>query len=257
MWVPGRNWPCLYGLRSTVYVEQVGADAAVVEQRVALAGRAVAGDPLALAPPGDQELEQAPLGLLDLRGEREVRLERVEAERALARDEVVHALLDRPGAGRPALRVEPQRAAVRLELARRRRARGRGAAKHALRGQEREVLEVLVVDRVELVVLDQPQQVRHLDRHDALGREHHLEAGDEVVEVRHVRHHVVGGEQVRAPPLGHELRARAPGRRTARSSRSRARARPRPRWRRARCRAPGCRARRRAAAGSRRCSRPP
>ena len=38
-------------------------------------------------------------------------------------------------------------------------------------GEEREVREVLVVDRVELVVLHQLQQVRELHRDDAVGRE--------------------------------------------------------------------------------------
>jgi Ser-tRNA(Ala) deacylase AlaX len=58
---------------------------------------------------------------------------------------------------------------------------------------------VLVVDRVELVLLDQAQEVRHLDRHHTLRLLHRAEAGDEVVEVRHVRHHVVGGDQVGEP----------------------------------------------------------
>ena len=34
--VPGVYLPCLYGLGSTVILEEIGADAAVVEQRVAL-----------------------------------------------------------------------------------------------------------------------------------------------------------------------------------------------------------------------------
>ena len=50
-------------------VEEVRPDAAVVEQRVALAGRAVADDLLALAPQPDQELEQRALRLLDTLGE--------------------------------------------------------------------------------------------------------------------------------------------------------------------------------------------
>ena len=70
MCVPGQEPALLVRVAVDRVVEQVGADPAVVEQRVALARRAVAGDALALAPLGDQELEQAPLGLLDLRGER-------------------------------------------------------------------------------------------------------------------------------------------------------------------------------------------
>ena len=59
MCVPGVNLPCLYGLRVHRVVEEVGADAAVVEQRVALAGRAVADDRLALLLRVDQELAAA------------------------------------------------------------------------------------------------------------------------------------------------------------------------------------------------------
>ena len=42
---------------------------------------------------------------------------------------------------------------------------------HLARGQEREVREVLVIDRVELVALHEAQEVRDLDRRDAVGRE--------------------------------------------------------------------------------------
>ena len=63
---PGQELALLVRVAVDRELEQVGADAAVVEQRVALAGRAVAGDPLALASACDQELEQAPLRLLDL-----------------------------------------------------------------------------------------------------------------------------------------------------------------------------------------------
>ena len=69
-------------------LEEVGADAAEVQERVALPGRAVAGDALALAAARDEELEQAPFGLVDLGGERAVRLERVEAQGALALGEL-------------------------------------------------------------------------------------------------------------------------------------------------------------------------
>ena len=75
MCVPGRNFPCLCGFRSTVKLDQVGADAAEVQQGVPLAGRAVADDALALSPQPDQKLEQAPLHLVHARREAPVRLE--------------------------------------------------------------------------------------------------------------------------------------------------------------------------------------
>ena len=71
------------------------------------------------------------------------------------------------------------------------RGEGRG------RRVEREVREVLVVDRVELVALDEADQVRELDRDRAARREQHLEAAGDVVQVGHVRVDVVGDDQVR------------------------------------------------------------
>ena len=66
----------------------------------------------------------------------------------------------------------------------------------ALEGGQREVAQVLVVDRVELAPVEQVLDVRHLD-HGNPGRSEHLgHARDEPVEVRHVREHVVGVEHV-------------------------------------------------------------
>ena len=73
MCVPGRNLPCLYGFRSTVKSRKSVADAAVVEQRVALAGSAVADDRLAGALGRDQQLQQLALGLAHLLLERACR----------------------------------------------------------------------------------------------------------------------------------------------------------------------------------------
>ena len=72
------------------------------------------------------------------------------------------------------------------------------------RGQ-RVVAEVLVVDRVELDAVEQVLHVRHLD-HPVPARAEELgDPGDEAVQVRHVREHVVGVHQVGPDPFGHEL----------------------------------------------------
>ena len=64
---------------------------------------------------------------------------------------------------------------------------------------------MLVVDGVELVLRDQPLQVRELERDDALRLEQERHAGDEVVEVRHLRQHVVADDEVGPLALGDEL----------------------------------------------------
>ena len=76
------------------------------------------------------------------------------------------------------------------------------AAGQALDRDQREVREVLVVDGVELVLGDQPREMRELERDHALGREQARHAGDEVVEVGHLGEHVVADDQVGLPALG-------------------------------------------------------
>src|SRR6266850_7300308 len=75
-------------------VEEVRPDAAVVQQGVALAGCAVAGNGLALALGGDQEIEELALGLLHLLAERRVAIEPREAGDLLARPELANAGAD-------------------------------------------------------------------------------------------------------------------------------------------------------------------
>ncbi len=100
---------------------------------------------------------------------------------------------------------DAQRAAVRRQLLDVEQPQAVGG-EHALDDREREVREVLVVDRVQLVLVDQPHQVRELDGDDAARREQHLHAADEVVEVGHVGEHVVGGDQVGLAALGEPRR---------------------------------------------------
>ena len=70
------------------------------------------------------------------------------------------------------------------------------AGKEGVQDEQREIREVLVVDRVELVLGDQPKQVRHLDRDDPLGLQEDLQALDEVEQPGHVREHVVARDEV-------------------------------------------------------------
>ena len=57
------------------------------------------------------------------------------------------------------------------------------------------------------LLLDQPHQVRELHRDHAARLQQHLHAADEVVEVRHVREHVVAEQQVGATPRARALAA--------------------------------------------------
>ena len=66
-----------------------------------------------------------------------------------------------------------------------------------------------MVDGVELVLLDQADQMREFERDDTLRLQEDLHAGDEVVEIRNLRQHVVADDQIGLDPLLQRARARA------------------------------------------------
>ena len=142
--------------------EQVGPDAAVVEQRVALARRAVADDRLPGAAALEQELEQVVADRATVRGEPGVTLDGVQPGRLLGGEHVARPRSDgspRDLGGRAHSASEPpwRRQLLDVDDAQ------VGGGERPLRRQQREVLVVLVVDRVVLAALDEPQQVRDLD----------------------------------------------------------------------------------------------
>jgi hypothetical protein len=61
---------------------------------------------------------------------------------------------------------------------------------------------VLVVDRVELVLVHELEQVGELHRDHAARLEQELHAADEIIDVRHVRQHVVAEQEIRPALLG-------------------------------------------------------
>src|SRR5262245_30934741 len=63
-------------------------------------------------------------------------------------------------------------------------------------GEKREIREMLVVDRVELVSLNQPVQVWKLHRDHTALTQQHLEACHEIVQFRHMGEHVVADQQI-------------------------------------------------------------
>ena len=71
-----------------------------------------------------------------------------------------------------------------------------GGRKDALDGCQRQVGEVLMVDRVELVVLQQLHQMGELQRDGALGLERCGQTAREVIDVGHMGEDVVARDQV-------------------------------------------------------------
>src|SRR5262245_6502931 len=155
-------------------VEQVGADAAVVEKRVALSGCAVADYLLSLATKPDQELEQAPLRLGDARAELAVTVDRVVPACALLVEDALDALAALVHRALP-LDEDAERATVRgklLDVEDLESVLG----EEANHRRQREVRVVLVVDGVELEPLDQSHEMGHLDRRHAVRRKHDLDS---------------------------------------------------------------------------------
>ena len=101
-------------------------------------------------------------------------------------------------------RINADRAAVRgnfLDVKHRQAVR----LKYVLNGNQGEVREMLVVDGVVLVLLHQPAQVRKLERHDSFRFQHDLNAAHEIVQVRHLRQHVIADDKVRPLSVPHHF----------------------------------------------------
>ena len=62
-----------------------------------------------------------------------------------------------------------------------------------------------MVDRVELILVHQPPQVRKFHRHDPVWSEKDLQASHEIVDVGHVREHVVSDDQIRGSGVADEI----------------------------------------------------
>ena len=216
-------------------------DAAIIEQRVAFAGRAVADDASCLRPWRRSGTTAAcawwpsPARRSSDRSARRSKPSRQLARAAVPAPDRQYRLrtrrlrdAQRSASSRHASTAPRHRTIVRPMR-----------REHLLDRQEREIAEVLVVDRVELVLCHQPLQMRKLHRDHALRLEQALHAGDEVVQVRHVRQHIVAEHQIGLAVLWRRSCRRCCAAVEADlACGCRAPARPWRRWRPARCPAP-------------------
>ena len=60
-----------------------------------------------------------------------------------------------------------------------------------------------MIDRIELVTLHQRQQMLHLKCRHPLCGEQYLDAADEIIDVRDMRQHIVGCEEIGRPSVLH------------------------------------------------------
>src|SRR5450631_1592634 len=73
------------------------------------------------------------------------------------------------------------------------------------RADQREVGEVLVVNRIELIEFDEPKQMWKLQRQHALGLEQNFETLNEIVQVRNLGKNIVSQHQVGCSSLRREF----------------------------------------------------
>ena len=192
----------LVGIAIDGEIEEVGANAAVVEQSIAFARRSVAADGLAFLLAADQELEQGALGAMHLLAEARIGCEVIQSDFALMGQELRH------GAGLRVRRIgpakeHPERAAVGRDLLDIEHTQA-VAPRQSLDGEEREVGKVLVVDRIELIFREQPLEMGKFERDDPLRRQHMLHPGNEVIEVGNLGEDVVADDEVCPPAFRDE-----------------------------------------------------
>src|SRR5262245_1484350 len=71
----------------------------------------------------------------------------------------------------------------------------------ALSGDQRQIGKMLMIDGVKFMQLHQLKEVLHFEGGDAVRSEQYFHAPHEIVDVRHMRKHVIAGDQIRGPAL--------------------------------------------------------
>jgi len=166
--------------------------------------RAVAHDALASALGVDEEGQQGALGFFDLLVETEVGRAIHVAQRPLPFAQCAHPVGDRKCGVGGVPRVDAQRSTVGRKLVD--VEDGEAVAGEQLLGRpQREVRVVLVIDRVELVALDQPLEMRELDGDDAIVGKQRRHSGDEGIEIGDLRKDILAREQVGLNAVGPQL----------------------------------------------------
>src|SRR4029077_95588 len=72
-------------------------------------------------------------------------------------------------------------------------------------GGQGQIGEVFVIDRIELVLRDQPQEMWKLEGGDARGLEQQGAASDEIIDVRNMRQNIVGRREIGLFAQGRKL----------------------------------------------------
>jgi len=181
-----------------------GGDSAVVQERVPLGRCAVGHRGPVLASGLPEEVVYTPAAAVDPCAETGVRGQGVKTGVLFQRADISNPL-GRRRADSCVIGPDPEAAPMGRELLdvdHRQVVSGQ----RVLGREQREVREMLVVDRVELDLRHEVEQVGEFDAQGACRLEGHREPGHEVVEVGHVGQNVVGDDEIRTPAAPHQIR---------------------------------------------------
>src|ERR1700676_4763236 len=76
-----------------------------------------------------------------------------------------------------------------------------GLGEDTLSGNQRQIGKMFMINRVKLMPLHQLKEMLHLEGSDARSGEQYFYAGHEIVNVGHMRQHVIAGDQIGGPAL--------------------------------------------------------
>lgn len=69
---------------------------------------------------------------------------------------------------------------------------------------ERKIREVLVIDRIKLVLINKPLEVRKFERDHTVARNQMRHSSGEVIEIRHLRQNIIADDEIGAPSFGRQ-----------------------------------------------------
>ena len=175
---------------------QVLAHSRVIEQGVALGGGTVAdhGFPGPLGV--DQKREEIVFDLVCVLLETRVISSPVHSGRRFSVDQFCHPAARGMASGVFPLREQAQAAAMRRQFLDVKN-RQPGIAEDIGHCRKGKIGKMLVVNRVELILLDQFHEMRELEGRHTLRLQQGSKARREIVDIRHVGQYIVGGHQIR------------------------------------------------------------
>jgi hypothetical protein len=182
--------------------EEVLTDSAVIQERIALARSPVSDDDLAVALCGNQELQKPPFRFANLLLEIPVVRDRRSSYLSLVIEQTLCPV--RYLAISRFARIDSQGTSVRSELLDVEDGQA-VVIEYSADGRKREIGKVLVIDRIELIVFHQPDEMGEFHRDHPVISHQRCEAVDEIVQVRHMGEDIVAQDEIGPAAFVHDV----------------------------------------------------